>query len=251
MNDPVRSLYTYIVSVKTFTQRQQSISSQLNEVGLRYEFIFRYDPEDFSSDPPGIVFDERSNLTPGERSAVAKHAEAWRLGVESNATLVLVLEDDALLTDNFLTRLNKVVTTIDTLQAGLLINLGCANARTPKEFNQSKEYLRMAPIETAEAYSTDHVGLRRRLDWLAKNEVNEPADHLIKRIDACVGTVQYWTMDPLVEQGSLTGRFKGSLDANRAATNSLLLYAGYLFRKYKRRVIPKIIARLIRKKNSR
>lgn len=249
MNDPLLGLYIYVVSVKTFIQRQESISRQLNEAGLRYEFIFRYDPEDFSSDPPPIVFNERSNLTRGERSAVAKHAEAWRRGVEKKTELVLILEDDALLSDNFRARLGEVIELQKKLEPGFLINLGCANARTPKEFNRSDAYLRVASIETAEAYLTDFIGLKRRLDWLAHHRVNEPADHLIKKIDGHVGTIQYWTMKPLVEQGSLTGKFKSSLDENRAASNSMLIYIGYLFRKYKRRVLPQLLTRLLRRNN--
>ena len=247
MEKDVTILNIYVVTVVGFDDRQRSIDKQLRSVGLPYSFIFRHDPGDFERDPPHIHFGDGTLLSPGEKSAVAKHAEAWRLGYQNEAGLTLVLEDDALLLENFKQRLQETLKATEKLAAGFLINIGCANARPPPDFNNSSELLRAAPIETAEAYLTDKLGLKRRLDWLEKNHVTLPADHLIRRIDADLGTTQYWTKSPLVEQGSLKGRFVSSLDKRRATANPLLVHLGYLLRKYKRRVLPRLLSNLFRR----
>jgi glycosyl transferase family 25 len=247
MGKGVTNLSIYVITVAGFDDRQRSINSQLQSLGLPYTFILRHDPIDFEKDPPPIKFVEGTVLSPGEQSAVAKHAEAWRLGYQKGPSLTLVLEDDALITKNFKQRLQETLQATERLEAGFLINIGCANARPPPDFNNSRELLRVAPIETAESYLTDHLGLKRRLDWLEKNPVSLPADHLIKLIDADLRTTQYWTKSPLVEQGSLKGRFVSSLDKKRAAASPLLIHFGYLFRKYKRRVLPHLLSTSVRR----
>lgn len=247
MRNCVTNLNIYVITVAGFDDRQKSINSQLQSLGLLYTFILRHDPIDFEKDPPPIKFVEGAVLSPGEQSAVAKHAEAWRLGYHRGPGLTLVLEDDALITQDFKQRLQETLQAAESLEAGFLINIGCANARPPPDFNNSRELLRVAPIETAEAYLTDSLGLERRLDWLKKNPVSLPADHLIKLIDADRQTTQYWTKSPLVEQGSLKGRFVSSLDQGRAAANPLLVNFGYVFRKYKRRVLPRLLSNLFRR----
>lgn len=237
----------YVITVKGFNERQQSIDRQLRSLALPYTFILRHDPSDLAVGSSLVKFSEPSALSVGEQSAVAKHAEAWRLGYLDGAELVLILEDDALLSADFCERFQDTINAAQNLSAGFLINLGCANARTPKNFNLAEGFLCCAPIETAEAYLTDRLGLLRRLNWLKKNRVALPADHAIREIDANLGTVQYWTMEALVEQGSLKGDFVSTLDHKRASTHPMLIHLGYLFRRYKRRILPSLLSNLFRR----
>jgi glycosyl transferase family 25 len=62
---------------------------------------------------------------------------------------------------------------------------------------------------------TDAAAMQRRLAWLGEHRIAQPADHLIKSMDAALGIPHYWLRPPIVEQGSVTGIFPSVLDASR------------------------------------
>ena len=56
----------------------------------------------------------------------------------------------------------------------------------------------------------------RRLAYLETHKITRPADWLTRETDAAVGVPHSWLAHPLVEQGSMNGRFASSLDQKRA-----------------------------------
>ncbi len=50
---------------------------------------------------------------------------------------------------------------------------------------------------------------------LPRHKITRPADWLMREADAAMGVVHYWLRDPIVEQGSMNGRFASVLDRKR------------------------------------
>lgn len=232
----------YVLTVKSFADRIQSIEDQLRPLCVPFEFVFQHDVDELKFGPAPLQFSPSSILTWPERSIAAKHAEAWRRSVDSGLPYALVLEDDVLLRPNFLTRLATILSEAASLQPGFLINLGGANSRVPLALYRNKSFFYPFPMETSEGYISDQLGIRRRLEWLDKNLVDRSADHMTRYIDDQMQTRHFWPKDALVEQGSLFGAFDSSLDQGRASRTKAMLRISYESKKFRRRTVKQWIA---------
>ena len=238
-------LTVYVLSVKTFASRIESVNRQLLPLGIPFQFVFRYDVEDFQKEPLPVHFDQASILTLPERSIVAKHVEAWRLALDSGKPYVLVLEDDAILHSDFVSNLRLILSQAKSLKPGFLINLGGANSRVPLALYREKQFFYPFPMETSEGYISDRLSIERRLDWLQRNRVDRSADHMTRNIDALTNTIHLWPKHAIVEQGSLFGRFDSSLDQGRASRLKPFLKFSYESKKFRRRTLKYWIANVL------
>jgi glycosyl transferase family 25 len=103
----------------------------------------------------------------------------------------------------------------ERLPPGWLVYLGGADAKVPDSYFLSAGPLIPLALATTEGYVTDAAAMQRRLIWLGEHRISQPADHLIKAMDAALGIPHYWLRPPIVEQGSVTGIFPSVLDASR------------------------------------
>jgi GR25 family glycosyltransferase involved in LPS biosynthesis len=238
----VSELKIYVVSVTTFTERHAHMTAQAEKFGLTLEYIWAFDADALTDETvqrikPGV-------LPKASMSAVLKHLEAQKLMVERGYPVCLVLEDDAILFEGFSEKLAKTLTLARTLRPGWLIFLGGADNRIDARFTQSDEFrLIEQPISTAEAYLLDVDGCRRRLDYLANNLIDKPADHFLKAIDAHLGIHHYWVSEPMVTQGSITGRFKTALDGSRGKHSAVYLLVRYWYNRIRKQIIPRLLKR--------
>lgn len=232
----------FILSVKTFKERIESVNRQLAPLGIPYQFIFKHDITDFASEPLPVSFRKPLVLTLPEQSIVGKHVEAWHQGLNSGREYALVLEDDAILDTDFIQKLETILSEIEKLSPGFLVNLGGANSRVPQELYRDKHFFYRFRMETSEGYISDRLAMERRLSWLKENLVDRSADHMIRHIDAQVGTDHWWPKEAIVEQGSLFGAFESSLDKGRASRIPSLLKLSYESKKFRRRTLKRWIA---------
>ena len=236
----------FVLSVKTFDDRISSVRSQLDSLHIPFQFVFRFDVPDFDKDPVPLRLSPGAPISQKEISLVAKHAEAWRLGVVSGKKYALILEDDFILGANFSDLFDQLLKQLSQLSAGFLVNLGGANAKLPFGFFLSRDYFYPFRFETAEGYLSDQLALARRLSWLELNLIGLPADHLIRKIDEDKNTSHWWPPCALLEQGSLFGRFSSALDERRSQTVRFLLMASYWSKKFRRRILPGLVAKILK-----
>ena len=115
----------FILSVKTFKERIESVNRQLAPLGIPYQFIFKHDVIDFASDPLPVSFRKPLVLTLPEQSIVGKHVEAWQQGLNSGQEYALVLEDDAILDPFFIQKLEKILSEIEALTLSFILRERC------------------------------------------------------------------------------------------------------------------------------
>ncbi|HUJ87104.1 MAG TPA: glycosyltransferase family 25 protein [Burkholderiales bacterium] len=204
----------YVLTVATFAERIAHIRRELARHAIGFELVLAHDVGALDPSSIGVRF-AGSALAPAQRSLALKHAQAWRNAVERGQRRILVFEDDAVLARDFVPRFDAAMRAAERLAPGWLVFLGGADTKVPDSYFLARGPLVALPIATAEGYVTDLEAARRRLAWLAENEIALPADHLIKHADAALGVAQYWLRPPIVEQGSVLGMFDSLLDAHR------------------------------------
>jgi len=243
--NPVDRLPIYVLSVRSFKERQDSILRQAKTFGLNVEFVFDYDADDLTSEDLGRF---GGDLTLNAKSCALKHFEAEHRLVESGHSNALILEDDALLFENFTIRLERVLDNSQRLQDGWLISLGGADDKASIEDSHApSESLIEKQVSTTEAYLIDSVSARLRLEWLKSNQIVWAADHQIKRIDQEMGIKQFRVATPLCTQGSVTGCFRSALDSSRQKHSGHYLMVRYKLRRLLNQHVPRLFFSLKRK----
>ena len=226
----------FVLSVKTFTDRIAHVTRELGRFGVPFEFIFEFDAAELDDATilahfgAGVPMKRQASLT-------LKHLQAWRLAEARGARRVLVFEDDVVLEPQFHARLAAAMRAADPLAPGWHVFLGGADAKVPDRFFVDPGPLVRLASTTAEGYVSDREACRRRLAWCADHKIRLPADQLITHIDAASGTAQYWPPAPLVEQGSVTGRFDTVLDAARLKHSRFYNVARHRWTKWRRRTL--------------
>jgi glycosyl transferase family 25 len=234
---PVNQLVdaVFVVSVRSFADRIEHMRSEMDRFGIGFEWMFDFDPGTID---PALL--ERtfapSDLRLSHQSLVLKHAATWRACVERGLRRVLVFEDDVVLARDFAQVLERAMREADGLAPGYLVYLGCGDNRYIEGAGGSGGALVPGgPLSAADAIVFDQLAARRRLDWMASHRVTRPADWLMREVDRECGTPHYWLSDPVVEQGSMNGRFASSLDEKRRRRGRLYAWLRYRWSKWRHR----------------
>lgn len=233
-------LEVYIITTRGNAQRIKSITEQGRKFGFAPKFLKCFDVDYLEArdmDRFGV------DLNPRAASCVLKHIEAQSRLLASDCNVALVLEDDAILEENFNRRFHKIWSSARSLDKGWLISLGGSDDRLDKaHIRLDPNDLVTLPISTAEAYLFDRESAARRIEWLRQNKICLPADHFLKFVDQECGNIQYRPAEPLCAQGSITGLFPTTIDENRERHSMYYLALRYNWRRFYRRWIPKMWA---------
>jgi len=232
----------FVLSVKTFEDRINHVKKQMALHQIEYQFVFDFDIPDLNASLLIDTFETEKVLDKPQQSLVLKHIQAWRLCVEHQFQNILVFEDDVILGDNFVPKLNQAIKAIEQKQNAYLLFLGGADTKVSDAFLLSNESIVEQPIATAEAYLTNHAACEKRMQWLSSHKVNLPADFLLRKMDPESGIVQYWLKEHIAEQGSVTGIFESSLDKQRRKHSLLFNYLRYEWQKINRKKLRKFYA---------
>ncbi len=206
----------YVLSVKSFTDRIAHIRAELARHGIDFEWIFDYDADELTPEQIEAVF-APSDLKRGHQSLVLKHIETWKRCVAKGHRRVLVFEDDAVLSRSFERVFAEAMREADAIEAPYMIYLGCGDNKYVEGAARSPTQL-IAPdseLPATDATVLDARAAQLRLDYVRRQKITRPADWLMREADAAMGVRQWWLRQPIVEQGSMNGRFASVLDDRR------------------------------------
>ena len=232
----------FVLSVRTFEDRIKHVKQQMALHQIPYQFIFEFDIPELNTELLLNTFETENVLDRPQQSLVLKHIHAWRICVEHNFKNILVFEDDVILKPDFVSRLNTAVHELEKKQNPYLLYLGGADTKVPDSFLLSEDDIVEQPIATSEAYVTNFMASKRRIDWLNNHKVKLPSDFLLRTMDPLRGISQYWLKEHIVEQGSVTGIFESSLDRQRQKHSFLFNYLRYQWQKINRKKLRKFYA---------
>ncbi|HXY05553.1 MAG TPA: glycosyltransferase family 25 protein [Burkholderiaceae bacterium] len=226
-----------VVSVRSFHDRIAHIRAEMGRFGIEFEWIFDFDPDSITPELLERTF-APSDMRLPHQSAVLKHIATWRICVERNYRRVLVFEDDVVLATNFPQVLAQAMAEVDLLSTPYLVYLGCGHNRYAAGARDSSTMLVSGgPLPAAEAIVFDRQSAAMRLAWLDRNKVTRPPDWLLREIDAQLGIPHYWLREPVVEQGSMNGKFASVLDEKRRGRGRWYAWLRFRWDRWRHRAV--------------
>ncbi|MEP6609284.1 MAG: O-antigen ligase family protein [Burkholderiaceae bacterium] len=228
----------FVLSVRSFHARIAHIDRELKRHGIAFEWIFDYDADTLTSELIEETF-APSDLGRPQQSLVLKHIETWRRCVDRGYRRVLVLEDDAMLASNFAQMFGDAMHAADALAKPYMVYLGCGdNKYVPHEQGAESPLVRTdVPLPATDAIVVDNRAARLRLEYVARHKIKRPADWLMRQADAAMGIDQYWLKEPIVEQGSMNGRFASVLDRKRIGRGRAWSWLRFRWDRWRRRIL--------------
>ena len=214
VNDQVDAVF--VLSVRSFHDRIAHIEAELRNHGIAFEWIFEHDAAELSPELVEATF-APSDMGPQHHSLVLKHIETWKRCVVRGYRRVLVFEDDAILAPNFSEVFSAAMRRADLIEQPYMIYLGCGDNKyvAPTERSDSVLVRTKQALPATDATVFDQQAARLRLEYVARKKITRPADWLMRDADAAMGVAHYWLSEPIVEQGSMNGRFASVLDRKR------------------------------------
>lgn len=143
-----------------------------------------------------------------------KHLQALRIVVERNWQRALILEDDIILSDDFMDGLRAAIRESSCLSIPHVLFIGSGgNLYTPRSMRVPGQRLyRAAKGRLGEAYILDSRTASMRIAWIERYGITLPIDNLFDRMDQEMEIAPYWLEEPIVEQGSKNGTFVSTLE---------------------------------------
>ena len=230
----------FVLSVKSFRDRIAHIESELSQHGIAFEWIFEHDADELTAELIESTF-APSDMGPPQQSLVLKHIETWKRCVARGYRRVLVFEDDAMLASNFSHVFGAAMRAADEIEQPYMIYLGCGDNNYVRKYVRPAQRSESVLVRTdlalpaTDATVLDKRAARLRLEYVAKHKLTRPADWLMREADAAMGVAHYWLGEPIVEQGSMNGRFASVLDRKRIGRGRAWTWLRFRWDRWRRR----------------
>ena len=206
----------FVLSVRSFADRIAHIQRELEKHEIAFEWIFEHDASELSPELIEATF-APSDLGRPQQSLVLKHIETWKRCVERGYRRVLVFEDDSILASDFRQRFAGAMVAAEGIAEPFMIYLGCGDNKYVEPISGAPSPLvrTSIPLPATDATVLSARAAQLRLEYVAQNRITRPADWLMREADAAMGVAHFWLSQPIVEQGSINGRFASVLDRKR------------------------------------
>jgi glycosyl transferase family 25 len=229
----------YVIHAAHFEDRGAHMKQALGQLGIVFEFVADFDPKDITEEVEQKYFAPGVSMSMGAKSCALKHVRVMELMAERQEAKALVLEDDLVFDQHFVDWLLVFLKEAANFAPGYTIQLGCANNMyVPGRQLQKNQHLYLQKeVRAGEAYLIEAQAANQRLDWIYKNKISLPIDHLFNLLDSELGLSIYWSDPTLVEQGSMNGLFKTSLDDGRINKSALRLKLKFAWQRLRKKYI--------------
>ena len=203
----------FVLHYSKLVERKKHIIEQFAKHGItEYEFIELYDKDSITDKERSIYADHFGR---GVMSLHLKHLYAYRQIAEKYDT-ALIFEDDVILSDNFLTKLNLYLTQIPATFDMVYLGDGCGQ-HMPKNILRPTIYI----YRNENGYSrcTDSYIISKKsakkicsiIDTL-QEKITAPIDHWLNQICSRDNFEVYWAEPTIVTQGSQNNTFRSTLN---------------------------------------
>ena len=217
----------FVISLKNAIERRKSISNQMQKLGIDFEFFDAVDGRELTQGYVDSVFDKETAeiqwkpMNRGEIGCSLSHMSIYEKMINENIQNAIVLEDDAVLNDDFMSTIEKMITTIPNNIDMVKLGYGKAKCRWwQKKYRINTKYKinRMyGVVSTTVGYYITVAG--------AKKILNKNKPKIVRAIDDITGDFLfgghelYAINPPLVNflQDESTIGYKGDEDTNHNA----------------------------------
>lgn len=230
----------FVLSVRSFHDRIAHIEAELQRHGIAFEWIFEHDAAELTPELIEATF-APSDMGPPQQSLVLKHIETWKRCVARDYRRVLVFEDDAMLASDFAQVFGAAMQAANAIEQPYMVYLGCGDNKYVSPAPSSGSVLVKAnlALPATDAIVVDQSAARLRLEYVGRQKITRPADWLMREADAAMGVAHYWLTEPIVEQGSMTGRFASVLDRKRIGRSRAWTALRFRWDRWRRRTLKR------------
>lgn len=230
----------FVLSVRSFHDRIAHIEAELQRHGIAFEWIFEHDAAELTPELIEATF-APSDMGPPQQSLVLKHIETWKRCVARGYRRILVFEDDAMLASDFAQVFGAAMQAANAIEQPYMVYLGCGDNKYVSPSPSSGSVLVKAnlALPATDATVVDQSAARLRLEYVGRQKITRPADWLMREADAAMGIAHYWLAEPIVEQGSMTGRFASVLDRKRIGRSTAWTALRFRWDRWRRRTLKR------------
>jgi len=193
----------YCLHHTPLNDRREFLEERFSTLKLDVEWVVNYQPETLS-------FPESSRFRNlGEYSLYLKHQYCFEQQIKNNYKYIVIIEDDALLPDDFNEHLKLSLIEFEQLQGDLLFLGICCDIKPPIIYPDKKVYWEPGFLtRCTHCYVTTLSTAHRMLKHFNANQM--AADYKINDIIR-IENLKSCYVEPGIHQGSHGGKFKGSL----------------------------------------
>jgi GR25 family glycosyltransferase involved in LPS biosynthesis len=190
----------FITHYTKLVERKQHILTALQNANItEFEFI----------ESEYLTTNKFSGIKVSEISLFVKHVDIYK---KNSDDIVIVLEDDAVLVDNFKQKVEYYIDTINNINADwdILFTGECCNLHAVKHTEQIFHKL---PYSRGTCMYILNKGVCAKLNSIFENEqlITKPIDHWFNDMILKYNLNSYWSEPTLVFQGSEIGHFKSAI----------------------------------------
>jgi GR25 family glycosyltransferase involved in LPS biosynthesis len=210
-------MHIFVIHYTPLVQRKKHMLEQFQKQNIvDYEFVEIYDKERI---PPLLSQMFSPKLRDSLVSLICKHLHAFKQ-IALNHEYALILEDDAILCDNFFSQLDLFMKQLPDDFDAFFIGRGC-NLFVPQSVQQPGKYVYLKRNESGhwnvggssrctEAFILSSKAATRLVNTVFEN-VEMPCDFLLNELFRKHNMKVYWAEPTLVIQGTMSGMFPTSL----------------------------------------
>lgn len=148
----MEQIRTFVVSLKTAAERRQLISSQFEKLNLNFEFFDAFWGKDYYDNP--AYFDsqcaeklEKRVLKPGEVGCALSHLEIYKTMLNENLPYVLIIEDDALISEDISQVVQQIISQIKPFDLITLCKCDIYSKKNKKSLYKNYELVKPKMIK--------------------------------------------------------------------------------------------------------
>lgn len=220
VNNTIDNLNIYICHYTPLVERKEFMDKQMVKYNFTHKYITDYDRE-IITEKEYEKFDLKK-LKKSEISLFYKHIKSFEYIKQEK--LSLILEDDAILEDNFKDILSQYISQIPKDWDLIFLGNGC-NLHIPKDVIELDKKINMfykvnystswggnGSTRCCDSYLVNQSAAKKIMEIFNKEkQINLPYDHWLNKVIFENNLKVYWVEPTIVKQGSEANLFKSSL----------------------------------------
>ena len=219
----MKDLMTYVIHYTPLKERKHFQLEQLNKLSLQnHVFIEKYDKENL--EVADLIKYNKKKLKLEVISLFRKHIYTMELIQKSNFKYNLVLEDDAILDEDFVSKLTRGLKQLPDDYDMLFIDCGTGLHMQSSVIKSDKLIYKKCREPTywggnGGTRGTGAIVIRQKcaekicniFKSIKENNITLPIDWWLNKVIRDLKLEIYWMEPTIVKQGSVTGKFKSIL----------------------------------------
>lgn len=192
----------YVCHYTPAVERKLSIEYQFTQAQIiDYEFETQFDRENLEF----ADLNKFADLSLAEISLFNKHINILKKAPEDE--YIVIFEDDAVLVDSFILKLNNYLTQLNSQSWDILFPGECCDLHILTQTKTANVY--PTKISRGTCIYVLNSGVNKKLldIYESSSMINQPVDHWLNNIAILHGLRYYWSEPTIVYQGSELGLF--------------------------------------------